>query len=138
MKTQIIASAFALASTATSAQDVARTLPAAADAVAPALAAYATEDLFGSVWTDETLDAGVTPAELSETITHLAFYTGWGRCATRRIAMMHAVSLNSFVLVGSAKSLSKVMRRSEPECCLLAAAIFWASRRTSRIAFGGL
>ncbi|WP_237220171.1 hypothetical protein [Salipiger sp. CCB-MM3] len=49
MKTQIIASAFAFASTTAAAQDIARTLPAAADAVAPALAAYATEDLFGSV-----------------------------------------------------------------------------------------
>lgn len=117
MKTQIIASAFALASTAASAQDVARTLPAAADAVAPALAAYAAEDLFGSVWTDETLsirdralvtfaalvtrheadtldrhtelalDAGVTPEELSETITHLAFYTGWGNATAAAEAM---------------------------------------------------
>lgn len=117
MKTRIIASAVALVGTTVSAQDVGRTLPAAVDAVAPALAAYATEDLFGSVWTDETLsmrdralvtfaalvtrheagalgrhselalDAGVTPAELSETITHLAFYTGWGNATAAAEAM---------------------------------------------------
>ncbi len=76
--------------------------------MAPALEAYANEDLFGSVWQGEelstrdralvtfaalmtrhetedlgdyvalALDAGVTPAEISETITHLAFYSGWG------------------------------------------------------------
>ncbi|MEN9061903.1 carboxymuconolactone decarboxylase family protein [Ponticoccus litoralis] len=117
MKTRIIASAFVLASTAASAQDLSRTLPAAADKVAPALAAYARDDLFGAVWTDETLsmrdralvtfaalvthhkadtlgwhtelalDAGVTPAELSETITHLAFYTGWGNATAAAEAM---------------------------------------------------
>ncbi|WP_425049495.1 carboxymuconolactone decarboxylase family protein [Psychromarinibacter sp. S121] len=117
MRTQIIASAFALASTTASAQDLAGTLPATADTVAPALAAYSTEDLFGSVWTDEALsmrdralvtfaalvtrhetdalghhtglalDAGVTPAELSETITHLAFYTGWGNATAAAGAM---------------------------------------------------
>ncbi|WP_421904635.1 carboxymuconolactone decarboxylase family protein [Mameliella sp.] len=117
MKTRIIASVFALASTAASAQDVSQTLPTAVDTVAPALAAYATEDLFGSVWTDEALsvrdralvtfaalvtrheadmlgrhtelalDAGVTPAELSETITHLAFYTGWGNATAAAEAM---------------------------------------------------
>ena len=76
--------------------------------VAPALQAYTQDDLLGSVWTSENLsvrdrslvtfaalltrhetdnlsvsveaarEAGVTPAEISETITHLAFYTGWG------------------------------------------------------------
>lgn len=117
MKTQIIASALAFASTTASAQELARTLPSATDTVAPALSAYATEDLFGAVWTDETLsmrdralvtfaalvtryeadalgrhtelalDAGVTPAELSETITHLAFYTGWGNATAAAEAM---------------------------------------------------
>ena len=33
------------------------------------------------------LDAGVTPAELSETITHLAFYTGWGNAIAAAEAM---------------------------------------------------
>ncbi|MWD27440.1 4-carboxymuconolactone decarboxylase [Aquicoccus sp. SCR17] len=108
MKTRIAASALALAATTAAAQDPARTLPDAVGQVAPALEAYAEENLFGSVWTDEALslrdrglvtfaalmtrheteelgrfvalalDAGVTPAEISETITHLAFYTGWG------------------------------------------------------------
>ncbi len=31
---------------------------------------------------ERALDNGVTPAELSETITHLAFYTGWGNAMT--------------------------------------------------------
>ncbi|MCR4524206.1 carboxymuconolactone decarboxylase family protein [Bosea sp. 47.2.35] len=76
--------------------------------VAPALGAYTTEGLFGKVWAGadlsardrglvtvailitrnqtaelkayiaRALEAGVTPAEISETITHLAFYAGWG------------------------------------------------------------
>lgn len=37
---------------------------------------HETEDL--GAFAALALDAGVTPAELSETITHLAFYTGWG------------------------------------------------------------
>ncbi|YCI07175.1 carboxymuconolactone decarboxylase family protein (plasmid) [Ensifer sp. D2-11] len=75
--------------------------------VAPALKNYTTEGLFGSVWSNDALSArdrslvtvailitrnqndelaeyigralktGVKPAEVSETITHLAFYTGW-------------------------------------------------------------
>lgn len=77
-------------------------------AVSPALEAYTTQDLYGKVWqrpdlsardrsivtvasliarnqtTDmpaeftRALENGVTPAELSEIITHLAFYSGWG------------------------------------------------------------
>ena len=77
-------------------------------AVSPALEAYTREELYGDVWQRENLSArdrslvtaaaliarnqtadmpfefgralenGVTPAELSETITHLAFYAGWG------------------------------------------------------------
>ena len=76
-------------------------------AVAPALEKYRQERLFGDVWKrpglaprdrsvitvaaliarnqtvempfhlDLALDNGVTPAELSEIITHLAFYSGW-------------------------------------------------------------
>lgn len=75
--------------------------------VAPALRNYTTEGLFGQVWSNDALtardrslvtvavlitrnqndelaayigralEAGVTPAEISETITHLAFYAGW-------------------------------------------------------------
>jgi 4-carboxymuconolactone decarboxylase len=77
-------------------------------AVSPALEAYTTDDLYGDVWQRPDLSArdrsivtvasliarnqaadmpaefsralenGVTPAELSEIITHLAFYAGWG------------------------------------------------------------
>lgn len=84
------------------------TMSANIDKVAPALGAYTTEGLFGKVWQDaalsrrdralatvailitrnqtgemsayieRALDAGVKPAEISEVITHLAFYTGWG------------------------------------------------------------
>lgn len=108
MKTSIAASAFALMTSPAFAQDVKTTLPDAVGQVSPALEAYATDTIFGSEWTNEALsmrdralltfaalvtrhetenlgsyvalalDAGVTPAELSETITHLAFYTGFG------------------------------------------------------------
>jgi 4-carboxymuconolactone decarboxylase len=77
-------------------------------AVSPALEAYTTEELYGEVWQrpdlsardrsivtvasliarnqtadmpaefNRALENGVTPAELSEIITHLAFYAGWG------------------------------------------------------------
>ncbi|GGB27992.1 carboxymuconolactone decarboxylase family protein [Allosediminivita pacifica] len=117
MKTRIAASALALMSTAAAAQDAASTLPDAVARVAPALEAYSTEDLVGSVWNGEelsmrdralvtfaalmtrhetenlgsyvelALDAGVSPAELSETITHLAFYTGWGNATAAAEAM---------------------------------------------------
>ncbi|GKY89909.1 carboxymuconolactone decarboxylase family protein [Sinisalibacter aestuarii] len=105
MKTPIVASAFALMSTAALAQD---TIPESLGRVAPALQAYTTDDLYGRVWQGDelsardralvtfaalmtrhetealsahialALDAGVTAAEISETITHLAFYSGWG------------------------------------------------------------
>ncbi len=77
-------------------------------AVSPALEAYTTDHLYGDVWQRPDLSArdrsivtvasliarnqaadmpaefgralenGVTPSELSEIITHLAFYAGWG------------------------------------------------------------
>ncbi len=77
-------------------------------AVSPALEAYTKGSLYGETWQrpalsardrsivtlaaliarnqaadmpvefDRALDNGVTPAELSEIITHLAFYAGWG------------------------------------------------------------
>ncbi len=117
MKTRLAASAFALLASGASAQELDRTLPEAVGQVAPALQAYSTEDLFGTVWageelsvrdralvtfaalmtrhetgnlsaiTEVALDAGVTPAELSETITHLAFYTGWGNATAAAEAM---------------------------------------------------
>lgn len=77
-------------------------------AVAPALEAYTRDRLTGEVWqrpglsrrdrslvtiaaliargqaqgltfyADVALESGVTPGEISETITHLAYYSGWG------------------------------------------------------------
>lgn len=77
-------------------------------AVAPALEAYTRKNLYGDVWNrpglsrrdrslvavavliarnqapaltyyiDQALENGVKPGEISETITHLAFYSGWG------------------------------------------------------------
>ncbi|MBE9640730.1 carboxymuconolactone decarboxylase family protein [Salipiger mangrovisoli] len=117
MKTYVAASALALMTTGATAQELSSTLPSAVGAVAPALEAYSTNDLFGSVWAGEELSmrdralvtfaalvtrhetetlgsyvelalvAGVTPAELSETITHLAFYTGWGNATAAAEAM---------------------------------------------------
>ena len=108
MKSYIAASAMALFATGATAQELGSTLPGSVGQVAPALENYMTEDLFGDVWGGEelsardralvtfaalmtrhetdnleshdalALDAGVTPAEISETITHLAFYTGVG------------------------------------------------------------
>ena len=84
-----------------------RVAPPAAYEVAPPLAAYTDEILFGEVWRREgisprdrslvtlsaliangraaqlrghlgrALDNGVTPAEISEVVAHLAFYAGW-------------------------------------------------------------
>ncbi|AJY44971.1 carboxymuconolactone decarboxylase family protein [Martelella endophytica] len=117
MKRILAASAFALASTAAAAQDLSTTVPDAVGQVAPALQAYSSDDLIGKVWEGEelsmrdralvtfaalmtmhqmedfpaftalALDAGVEPAELSETITHLAFYTGWGNATAAAEAM---------------------------------------------------
>lgn len=118
MKAPLAASLATLISSAALAQDFTGTIPAAVGRVSPALEAYSTENLIGTVWRqadlsprDRTLvtfaalmtrhetealdtfaalalDTGVTPAELSETITHLAFYTGWGNAvaATRAVA----------------------------------------------------
>lgn len=117
MKTPIAASAIAFFAATVQAQDVSTTVPSAVGAVAPALQSYSSEALAGSVWSGEelsvrdralvtfaalttrhetenlgsfvelALDAGVTPAELSETITHLAFYTGWGNATAAAEAM---------------------------------------------------
>lgn len=108
MKKLFALAAFTLSATSVTAQDVSATLPASVGAVAPALDAYSRGTLFSEVWKDEALsvrdralvtfaamvtraetgrmaehvalalDAGVTAAEISETITHLAFYSGWG------------------------------------------------------------
>jgi 4-carboxymuconolactone decarboxylase len=84
-----------------------RLSPADVRAVAPALEAYTQQNLYGDVWNrpalskrdrslvtiavliarnqsgpltyyiGQALDNGVKPSEISETITHLAFYSGW-------------------------------------------------------------
>ncbi|MCC9620321.1 carboxymuconolactone decarboxylase family protein [Thalassospira sp. MA62] len=109
MKKRILSTVFALsmAAPAVHAQEVSAPDLSAVSRVAPALAQYSKEDVFGKVWQQDdlsardralvtfaamvtrhdtedmadyvniALDAGVTPAEISETITHLAFYTGW-------------------------------------------------------------
>lgn len=117
MKTRFAASAFALIASSASGEALDRTIPDAVGRAAPALEAYSTNDLLGSVWTGEqlsmrdrslvtfaalmtrhetgnlerfvelALDSGVTPAELSETVTHLAFYTGWGNATAAAEAM---------------------------------------------------
>ena len=108
MRLYLAASALAIAATSAGAQDLSATLPGAVGQVAPALEAYSQDDLFEQVWQGEdlamrdralvtfaaamtrhetgslgdlaalALDAGVEPGELSETIIHLAFYSGWG------------------------------------------------------------
>ncbi len=97
----------ALATTVTEAQERKRVAPSAVYEVAPGLGHFTDDVLFGEVWeraelelrdrslvtvsaivsTGKTpqlgghvrraLDNGVTPAEIGELITHLAFYSGW-------------------------------------------------------------
>lgn len=85
-----------------------RLSPAQVQAVAPALEAHTQDRLYGSVWNrpglnrrdrslitiaamiakgqapaltyyaDQALENGLKPREISETITHLAYYAGWG------------------------------------------------------------
>lgn len=108
MKTTLAASIATLMSSGVLAQDLAGTIPDAVGRASPALEAYSVEHLIGAVWQQSdlsprdrslitfaalmtrheidgldtfaalALDAGVKPAEISETIAHLAFYTGWG------------------------------------------------------------
>lgn len=117
MKICIAASVLALIASGAAAQEVAKTLPEAVGRISPALEAYSVDDLFGTVWAAEALslrdralvtfaalvtrhevenlgafvelalDAGVTPAELSEAIAHLAFYSGWGNATAAAVAM---------------------------------------------------
>jgi len=86
--------------------------PPSLQAVSPALAQFAEKSLFGEVWQrpdlsirdrcvvtlaaliarvqtaemhflmEYALDAGVKPSEISEIITHLAFYSGWGNAVS--------------------------------------------------------
>ncbi|MBT9382319.1 carboxymuconolactone decarboxylase family protein [Pseudooceanicola sp. CBS1P-1] len=116
------ASALSLLAAPAFAEDPRSTLPGAVAQVAPALAAYAEGALFDGEWAQAALaprdralvtfatlvtrheadtlavhaalalDAGVTPAELSETITQLAFYTGLGNAtaAAQAIAPVFA------------------------------------------------
>lgn len=50
---------------------------------------HETEDL--AAYTEIALDAGVKPSEISETITHLAFYTGWGNATAAALAIAPVV-----------------------------------------------
>ena len=106
-KIALIASSLSLATSAAFAQETLPVDREELSRVAPALEAYTADDLFGRVWQDDALsmrdrslvtvaaliarnqtddladyvglalDSGVAPAEISETITHLAFYAGW-------------------------------------------------------------
>jgi 4-carboxymuconolactone decarboxylase len=97
-----------------------RISPAVVESVAPALERATQERLYGEVWTrpglsrrdrslvtvaamiargetgaltyyfDQAFENGVSAAELSETITHLAYYSGWGR-AMGAVAPAHEV-----------------------------------------------
>lgn len=107
MKPVVAAMAALTLATPVEAQERKSVAPKAMQAVAPGLAAYTDDVLFGDVWispalsprdrslvtvsvliaTGKTaqltghlgraLDNGVTPAEIAAAITHLAFYTGW-------------------------------------------------------------
>jgi len=37
----------------------------------------------------DLLDNGVTPGEISETVTHLAFYSGWANAMAAVVAAKH-------------------------------------------------
>ena len=117
MRTPVAASAAALIAGSAAAQDLSATLPDAVARTAPALQAYSTDALFADIWSGEALsmrdralvtlaaqiarheadalaataelalDAGLTPAELSETITHLAFYSGWSNATAAALAV---------------------------------------------------
>ncbi|MCQ0986954.1 carboxymuconolactone decarboxylase family protein [Jiella marina] len=106
-KIAAIACSFTLAASPVFAQESLPLDRAPIGDVSPALESYTADDLFGQVWSDEALskrdrslatiaaliarsqseglrdyiayalDNGVTPTEVSETITHLAFYAGW-------------------------------------------------------------
>lgn len=103
----LFATVLTLTATAAGAQDTLPVGAGQLATVSPALEAYTGDELFGRVWQDDalsmrdrglvtvaamiarnqsdglaeyialSLDNGVTPAEISETITHLAFYAGW-------------------------------------------------------------
>ena len=55
--------------------------------------------------------------------------SGWGPCATRQIATMHAILRNLSGSVGSDGSLSKATKRNGPGCFWSVAAIYWESRK---------
>lgn len=118
MKTIFAATAFTLSAASVAAQDLSATLPDAVGQVAPALEAYSENALFSDVWQGDAfstrdralvtfaamvtrqetgrmaehvalaLDAGVAPSEISETITHLAFYTGWSNAVAAAEAIV--------------------------------------------------
>lgn len=102
-----LASALSLVATVALAQEERPVDGSEITEVAPALEAYTSEDLFGTAWQDSALskrdrslvtiaaliarsqaegmdgyirfalENGASPSEISEIITHLAFYAGW-------------------------------------------------------------
>ena len=109
---------------------------------APALGKYTDESLLGDVWKrpglsprdrsivtlaalvarNQTielphylalaLDSGVKPAEISELITHLAFYSGWSNAVAAAAAAARRGSADSLARPSPASSATR------PTCCL--------------------
>ena len=123
-------------------------------AVAPALETYRENVLLGDLWTrpglsprdrslvtltaliarnqtielgfylGRALDNGVTPAEISETITHLAFYTGWANA-------MSAVTIARDVFAARKIGADQLPPATGPQLALDEAA---EARRATRVA----
>ncbi|WGS22730.1 MULTISPECIES: carboxymuconolactone decarboxylase family protein [unclassified Bradyrhizobium] len=123
-------------------------------AVAPALEKYRQDVLLGDLWKrpglsprdrslvtlaaliarnqtielafylDRALDNGVTPAEISEAITHLAFYTGWANA-------MSAVAIAKDVFAARGIGTNQLPAASGPQLALDEAA---EAQRATRVA----
>ena len=122
--------------------------------MAPALERYSQDRLFGDVWKrpglsprdrsivtlaalvarnqtiempfylNLALDNGVKPAEISELITHLAFYSGWGNA-------MSAVAVTKDVFAKRGIGADQ-LRAASPSCCRSTR----PPRRSARLASG--
>jgi 4-carboxymuconolactone decarboxylase len=46
-------------------------------AFTPALVDYTNDVIYGDLWERKALSNGVTQEEITEVITHMAFYAGW-------------------------------------------------------------
>lgn len=135
LKVKLVGAAFALGSWAAQAQDV--------RSVSPALEKYTQERLLGDVWkrpglsardrsivtlsvlvarnqtvempyyVNLALDSGVKPAEISELITHLAYYAGWGN-AMSAVAVTRNVFAKRGIRADQLPSASpKALRQDE-------------------------